>query len=98
MSEKYQPSNGTEGEGFYASFCERCERDRAFREGAPEDGCEIIVRTLVLDVDDPEYPSEWTYDADDMPTCTAFVAEGTRLPLDSEMEQSGQLTLDGTVT
>lgn len=70
-SRPYRPSNGTEGEGFMARFCERCVRDRAARQGNPADGCEIIVATMCLQVDDPDYPTEWI--VDDMgPRCTAF--------------------------
>ena len=93
-SKTYRPSNGTEGDAFIAAFCERCERDRAFREGTG-DGCEILARTLVLDVDDPDYPTEWTYDTDEMPTCTAFVALGSPLPTERELESMGQITMFG---
>ena len=43
MSRPYQPSNGSEGEGFHAAFCDHCARDAAFREtgyeGDPALGC-----------------------------------------------------------
>lgn len=43
MAEPYRPSNGTEGADFQDYFCDRCERDRAFREtdyqGDPALGC-----------------------------------------------------------
>ena len=93
--QRYRPSNGTEGDAFIAAFCERCERDRAFREGTG-DGCEILARTLVLDVDDPDYPTEWTYDTDEMPTCTAFVPLGSPLPTERELESMGQITMFGS--
>ena len=70
---KYRPSNGTEGEMFMAEFCHRCVRDAAFRndeKGAK--GCEIIVKAMCFDVDDPQYPEEWTYDWNGEPTCTGF--------------------------
>ena len=45
MSKPYQPSNGSEGEGFQEAFCNHCERDRAFREtdyeGDPALGCQF---------------------------------------------------------
>lgn len=97
MSKRYRPSNGTEGEGFMESFCARCERDREFRETGIGPGCEIAARSMIFDVKDEHYPDEWTYDEGEKPTCTAFVQIGTRLPLDTEMEAAGQLTLDGTV-
>lgn len=87
MSKKpYQPSNGTEGLMFQEEWCWRCVRDRAAREGKPEDGCEILAATMFLDVKDPNYPKEWIYDPDKMlkdgcltigaggACCTAFKA------------------------
>lgn len=96
MSERYRPSNGTEGEGFMLAFCYRCERDRSLREETGP-GCIIAARTMLFDIDEPDYPDEWTYDADGDPTCTAFAPEGTPLPLDTEKEAAGQLVIEGTV-
>jgi hypothetical protein len=70
---KYRPSNGTAGMAFDEQWCSRCERDRARREDPGADGCGILNATLVNDVNDPDYPSEWTYDASGAPRCTAFV-------------------------
>lgn len=92
MTEKYQPSNGTEGEGFMGVFCEQCERDREFRDDTGP-GCILAARALAFDVDDDLYPAEWTYDAEGKPTCTAFVPIGTTLPTDSELEAAGQLSI-----
>lgn len=93
MSErKYRPSNGTEGEGFICAFCANCERDRGFWDGTGE-GCGIVARTLIYDVDNPEYPGEWTYTEGGEPTCTAFVQLGSRVPTDSELEAQGQHAL-----
>jgi hypothetical protein len=70
---KYRPSNGTEGEMFMAEFCARCVRDAAFRAGEKgANGCDIIVRAMCFDVDDPAYPVEWTHDWNGEPTCTDF--------------------------
>lgn len=33
--------------------------------------CEILMRTLIHHANEPEYPTEWTYDKDGRPTCTA---------------------------
>ncbi len=38
--DKYQPSNGTEGECFFAAWCYHCARDKAMREGANFDDCD----------------------------------------------------------
>ena len=70
---KYQPSNGTEGMDFMEEYCFRCQKDAKFQEtGDGEDGCPIVAKTFLYNVDDPEYPEEWTFTADGQPTCTAF--------------------------
>jgi len=61
----YRPSNGTEGEGFIGIWCAACARDVGHN-------CSILARTLMHDVDDPEYPKEWVED-NIGPRCTAFV-------------------------
>ena len=43
------------------------------KEDRDEDKCEIINLTMGFDVNDAEYPSEWTYDDKGHPTCTKFV-------------------------
>ena len=52
--ERYQPSNGTEGEIFQAQWCERCQKDRF--ESKP---CGILGRTMAYEVNDRRYPKEW---------------------------------------
>lgn len=64
---KYRPSNGTEGMSFMAAFCDQC---------AVRGICRILPRTMGHNVDDPEYPEQWTYDAEGDPTCTSFT-DGT---------------------
>jgi hypothetical protein len=76
---KWRPSNGSSGEGFYNSWCERCIHERPVRkdyEKAVADGlgCQIFLRTMAHDLGDPEYPEEWT-DRDGTPKCTAFVED-----------------------
>lgn len=73
--EPYRPSNGTEGEIFMSQYCERCTKEAGKRE------CGLIVRSLSFDVDDPEYPKEWTHDSEGRPTCTAFVQIGEAKPM-----------------
>jgi len=78
----YRPSNGSEGLDFMYHFCENCKRDQKYQEtqdGA--DGCPIILASMCYEIEDPEYPKEWTHDNEGIPTCTAFepVAE-TREP------------------
>jgi hypothetical protein len=72
----YRPSSGTEGADFIEHFCERCLRDAKYREtddGA--DSCDILRRSFLHSTEEPEYPSEWNYGEDGLPTCTAFEAE-----------------------
>jgi hypothetical protein len=66
----FRPSNGTGGELFCEQFCYRCKRD-------VDENCEILGRTLIYHIDDPEYPIEWVqddvpYPQHAYPRCTAF--------------------------
>jgi len=70
--ELYRPSNGTEGAGFMAHYCENCKHDD---HGEGLRVCEIIGTTMVYSVDEPQYPTEWQYKPDGWPTCTKFEAE-----------------------
>ncbi len=86
MSEKYRPSNGTEGDSFFAHWCFKCQRDKAMREGADIDECDdnercdIIANTMAYDVEDSEYPIEWQYDNNGEHCCTAFIEAGQTVP------------------
>lgn len=88
--EKYQPSNGTEGMGFMEHWCERCERERPYYEKG-EEGCEILLRSMAFGIDDPQYPSEWTYNDNGSPICTAFIPEGEEVKVrcDKTMDMFG---------
>lgn len=66
-ADRYRPSSGTEGACFMAAFCDTCSKNEA---------CQIVGKTMAVDVDDPSYPDEWTYDPDGVPTCTAYEAIG----------------------
>lgn len=81
MTKPYRPSNGTEGAIFDAQWCSRCERDAFTRgpDGDPSEGCEILARSLIHNITDPDYPREWQWRGEGGncgPVCTAFVAEG----------------------
>lgn len=69
--EKYQPSNGDEGEMFMERWCALCSKDNLDHETF-EGGCPIIAYTMALQVDDPDYPKEWVISPDGQPVCTAF--------------------------
>ena len=66
-----RPANGTDGEIFHAMYCERCEKEN-FDPHSGQGGCEILLRSWVHDIGEPQYPSEWVYGDDGRPTCTAF--------------------------
>lgn len=82
----YLPSNGTEGQCFFESWCCHCARDKAMREGADIDDCDdnetcdIIARTMAYKPEDEQYPKEWTFDKAGVPICTAFVQADTPVP------------------
>ena len=68
----YRPGNGTEGDIFYSEWCALCHHDL-------NDRCEILTRTFIYDLRDPEYPTEWVT-RKGHPTCTAFADRGKPLP------------------
>jgi len=70
--ELYCPSNGSEGNWFTDNFCAKCRREKFHHAQNPNDEqCDILNRTLLLSVNDPGYPKEWTFDEYGGPTCTA---------------------------
>ena len=73
MKEKlYRPSNGTEGDYFMGKFCYQCIHDNPdYNVSAPR--CDIMTATMCYDINDKEYPKEWTYDDNNEPICTKFV-------------------------
>lgn len=90
----YRPSNGTEGCCFYEAWCFHCSRDKPMSEGkdfdecGPDEVCQILADTAAYDVEDPEYPKAWTFDAAGRPCCTAF------LPIGEEPKHRCPLTAD----
>lgn len=68
---KYQPSNGTEGMYFIEEYCMNCIHCHPHPEKQPQ--CDILCRTLMYDINDPEYPNEWIYNSLNEPMCTAHV-------------------------
>ncbi len=68
MTEKkrYRPANSSEGDEFMTRFCDRCSGlDR-------EDGCSILIGSMLHAAGDDACPEEWVYGDDERPTCTAF--------------------------
>lgn len=68
---KYRPSNGTEGMIFTDTYCMNCINCDPDPTGKKQ--CGILFRTLVHNINDEEYPQEWTYDENDKPICTSWV-------------------------
>lgn len=68
---KYRPSNGTEGMIFSDHFCDKCLNQHPDPDCKPQ--CMILMRAFMYELKDKEYPEEWQYDENDIPTCTAFV-------------------------
>lgn len=88
---KYRPGNGVEGGCFIESWCGNCERDHGMLKGLPLEKCDdnhvcdIIARTYELDINDPDYPTEWQYGADGQPRCHAFVEAGQPIRVKDEL-------------
>lgn len=77
QTEKYRPSNGTEGMIFEDRFCDRCKREARYRRtGDGADGCKIATAVFIYEIDDPKYPKEWIINKGDTSgmtaRCTAF--------------------------
>jgi hypothetical protein len=68
---KYCPSNGTEGDWFEDKFCMNCIHTNPDPCKKPQ--CEIWCRAVCWNVNDEHFPTEWQYDNDDKPVCTAWV-------------------------
>lgn len=92
---KYQPSNGTEGDIFYETYCMNCKHCDPHPLGDKQ--CEILLLTMIHNVTDPEYPSEWTYDKAGNPICTKFDfwdwVENGEPPEENTFVNPNQLTL-----
>ena len=73
-----------------SEHCMRCARDPAYRDESDWCGCQILGRSLLYQVEDPEYPRELIIDEQKGPICTAFVPEGEQIP---ELNRDDQ-TLD----
>lgn len=76
--EPYRPSNGTEGDWFYAAWCANCWRDRPDEEVY----CPIWGLALAMDlgVNISQYPKELVMNEHGVPRCTAFADLTIPLP------------------
>ena len=90
MTEKYRPSNGTEGDIFMQNWCCHCARDKVLSEGLDFDECDgdqicnIIANTMAFDIDDVAYPVEWVY-KNKQPVCSAFIQAGHPVPFKDDL-------------
>lgn len=70
---RYRPSNSEESYWFITNWCCLCLHDGPARLNADTfDGCEILARALVLEINDPAYPVEWCEGGPGGACCTAF--------------------------
>lgn len=67
---KYQPSNGSEGTWFIDKHCMNCKH--CDPDPCGDKQCDILCATMVYNVNQPEYPEEWTYNDKDEPICTKW--------------------------
>lgn len=66
----YRPSNGTEGMSFIDTYCMNCINCDPDPDGPKQ--CDILMRSMCHDLEEPEYPKEWQY-INGEPKCTAHV-------------------------
>ncbi len=74
------PPNGSSGAAFFETYCTKCARDKAMREGAPfeecddDEVCEIIARSFSGEA------VEWREVPGKGVTCVAFVEADKTIP------------------
>lgn len=71
--ESFRPSNGMEGMIFTEAFCERCIHEKFMHTQQHGDmQCDILNRTMLHDKVEDGYPTEWIYNDEGWPVCTAW--------------------------
>lgn len=78
--QRYEPSNGTEGDFFMDKWCRTCQRDRAMREGLDIDDCDDNELCPIVAASYRGEAEEWVYGKDGQPMCTAYVPAGDQIP------------------
>lgn len=58
--------------GFVDIWCGSCAYETWDPDSDEGEKCDVLNRALLLDVGDPEYPSEWVYDDEKGPMCTKW--------------------------
>jgi len=98
----FYPSNSTEGIQFDSLWCEKCDRDRAYREDPlKEKSCRYLRDAMIYDCKTEGYKHQWFYDKSDQPFCAAFIPIKTEEEKEQEaalqdrlrLEEAGQLRL-----
>ena len=79
MNERFIPANGSEGADFLDTWCRRCARDKAMRDGADFDECDDNELCQIIAASFRGEVAEWIY-KDGEPTCTTFVPAGDKVP------------------
>jgi hypothetical protein len=96
VTRPYRPSNGTEGLDFQDRVCAHCARYGDCGWGTLDCRKGLIDRSMLFDVDDPEYPKEWVYTESGAPTCTAWKKKRSRRrPIVVRQQKTDQLELLG---
>jgi|ERR1700748_274899 len=71
--QKYRPSNWSEGDWFINKWCRNCIHGKYEHTHKSEDPpCKILSYSIVYELNDKEYPSEWVFGDDGKPKCTAW--------------------------
>ncbi len=79
MIDKYLPSNSSEAEIFFTTWCRRCQRDKAMRELADFDECDDNELCEIIAASFRGQVKEWIED-ESGPRCTAFIEAGHEVP------------------
>ncbi len=73
MEKKYCPSNGSEGDWFIGTYCMNCIHEKYSHTLNDDDKkCDLLSNSMLYNVTDEEFPSEWTYDENGKPICTSY--------------------------
>ncbi len=71
--QRYCPASGSEGVAFEDAWCCQCVHYREVDKEVWDCRLDILGQAhAVADVTLPEFPKEWVYDIDGLPSCTRF--------------------------
>jgi hypothetical protein len=85
MSERWMPSNGTEGHMFISDWCANCARDLPSNGSKPLDDCDDSELCPILAASFRGEAKEWIEHDDGRCECTAFVQFGKPIPFVDDM-------------